>query len=49
MFGIFDKEFEPYADYVFLEDKLVGKEPLPEATMKDLEEFLNAAKEDGVI
>ena len=46
---LFDKEFAPSEDYVFLEDRLIGKEPLPEATMNDLEEFLEAAKEDGVI
>lgn len=46
---IFDKEFEPDADYVFIEDKLVGKEQKPQATIEDVEEFLKAAKEEGLI
>ena len=46
---IFDKEFEPDADYVYIEDMLVGKEPKPQATMEDVEEFLKAAKEEGLI
>ena len=45
---MFDKEFEPEADYVFIEDKLVGKDPLPEATMADIQEYLEAAKEEGL-
>ena len=45
---IHDFEFIPDADYLCLEDKLIQEEH-NEATMKDLEEFLNAAKEDGVI
>lgn len=46
---LYDNYFEPSFDYIFLEDKLVGKEPLPEATLKDIKEFIEAAKEDGVI
>ena len=45
---LYDKEFEPDSDYVFLEDKLVGKEPLPQATMDDIQAFLDAAKEEGL-
>ena len=44
-----DKDFEPDKDYVFLKDRLVGKEPLPQATTKDIEEYINAAKEEGII
>ena len=46
---IFDKDFEPDADYIFLEDKLVGKEQKPQATMEDIREYLEAAKEEGLI
>ena len=46
---LYDKDFEPDKDYVFLEDKLVGKEPLSEATVKDIEEFFDAAKKEGLI
>ena len=46
---IHDKEFEPDADYVFIEDKLVGKESRPQATTEDIIEFLNAAKKEGLI
>ena len=45
---IFDKEFEPDADYVFLEDKLIKRE-VKEATMEDLEEFISEAKKDGIV
>ena len=44
----FDKEFEPDADYIFIEDKLVGKEPMKQATMDDIEEFIEAAKKEGL-
>ena len=46
---IFDKEFEPDADYVFIEDQLAGKEQKPQATMENVEEFLRAAREEGLI
>lgn len=45
----FDKNFEPDTDYLFIEDKLVGKEEKPQATMEDIKEFLEAAKEEGLI
>lgn len=45
---VYDKEFEPDADYVFLEDKLI-KQETKEATMEDLEEFIAAAKKDGIV
>jgi len=47
--AIFDKEFEPDNDYIFIEDKLVGKESKREATMEDIQEYLKAAKEEGLI
>lgn len=45
---LFDKEFEPDADYLFWEDKLIRREA-SEATMEDINEFLDAAKEEGLI
>ena len=45
----FDSEFEPDNDYVFIEDKLVGKEPRKQVTMENIEEYLNAAKEEGLV
>ena len=46
--AVFDKEFEPDSDCIFIEDMLVRKEQ-KEATMDDLEEFLKSAKEEGLI
>ena len=43
-----DSEFIPDEDYMFLEDKLIKKE-YNEAAMEDVEEFLEAAKEEGLI
>ena len=40
--------FVPDNDYTFLEDKLVGKDK-KEATLEDVNRFLEAAKEDGII
>ena len=45
---IYDKEFEPDADYTFIEDKLIRKE-INDTTFEDIEEFLEAAKEEGLI
>ena len=45
---ICDSEFIPDKDYLFLEDKLIKKD-YKEATMDDIEEFLKAAKEEGLI
>ena len=45
----FDSEFEPDKDYIFIENNLVGKDHRIQATMKDIEEFLSAAKEEGLI
>ena len=45
---IHDCEFIPDEDYLFLEDKLI-KEEYNEATMEDIQEFLNAAKKEGLI
>ena len=47
-FVIHDNEFEPDADYAFVEDKLIRKD-IREATMEDIQEFLEAAKEEGLI
>ena len=43
-----NSEFIPDADYIFLEDKLIKRDYEP-ATMDDIEEFVNAAKEEGLI
>lgn len=45
---IHDSEFIPDKDYLFLEDKLIRKD-YEDATMEDIEEFLKAAKEEGLI
>ena len=44
----FDREFEPDADYAFIEDKLIRKE-INDASMEDINEYLEAAKEEGLI
>lgn len=43
-----DREFEPDADYTFIEDKLIRKE-VNDASMEDIHEYLEAAKEEGLI
>ena len=40
--------FVPDNDYVFIEDKLVGKDK-KEATLEDVRRFVEAAKEEGII
>ena len=47
-FSVHDGEFEPDADYIFVEDKLI-RNCDREATMEDIEEFLSAAKEEGLL
>ena len=44
---LFDKEFVPDEDYIFLEDKLIQKEK-KQATMDDINEFLEAARKEGL-
>lgn len=46
--AIHDSEFIPDDDYIFLEDKLI-KRNYDDATMEDIEEFLDAAKKEGLI
>lgn len=45
----YDDFFAPDRDYIFIEEKLAGKEPLPVATMEDIEKFIEAAKKDGIV
>lgn len=45
---LFDKEFVPDEDYIFLEDKLIHIEK-KQATMDDINEFLEAARKEGLI
>lgn len=47
--ALLNKEFIPDEDYIFLEDKLVGKEPLKQATIEDIDAFIAAAKKEGVL
>ena len=46
--NLFDKEFVPDEDYIFLEDKLIRKD-VKQATDDDIKEFIEAAKKEGLI